>query len=294
MAQESHQQTLDGVLFEDAPEPPKDEAPAEVEKPEAPPEKVEPLSRPRRADGTFKTKEEIAAEKAPKEPEAKTEEPAKEVVAEPKAAAPATKQELDPQVKAFLAAAQDERRKRQDLERQLAEIQKRLPQAEPEKKETFWDNPEGFFQKQSQALEEQRLSMKLEAAELIARSKYPDFGEMLPKFEELVRTVPGLMHQWVNSANPGEFAYQTAKNHMQLADAGSIDALRTQIEKEVRVKIEAETRAKNEDKAKEAAKLPTSLSSVKGAAASQQTQEWTGPTSLDDVLEGAPGRKKRG
>src|SRR6185295_15515357 len=134
---EFEQQSLEGILDGSEPKAPEaevKEAPAAGSSGEPPVKepKIEPLERPRRQDGTFKSKDELAAEAKPKE--AAKEAPAKEEPAAEKPApaaekpAEAPKPQMDTQIRAFLAVAQDERRKRQDLERQLAEIRQKLPQ----------------------------------------------------------------------------------------------------------------------------------------------------------------------
>lgn len=290
-------QGLDGILSGEAPRtpeaPPEDASPDPSTRPMAE-GKIEPLDRPRRADGTFKSKDEIAAEQEKAPPAEAKPEPAnvEATPAAPKpetapAAAPA-QPPMDPQVKAFLAAAQDERRKRQELERQLAEIRQQLPKPEQPQGKTFWDDPEGFLKERLTSMEQARdqsaLQVRMQTADMLARSKYPDYEEKLHVFEELAQTVPGLAQQLVAAEHPGEFAYTTAKNHMMIREAGGVEAL---VEKRVaaeRVRIEGELKAKAEELAKSKAALPGTLSDIKGAASNQQRAEWTGPSSLDDVL----------
>lgn len=199
------------------------------------------------------------------------------------------KQEFSDKEKALLAAAQDERRKRQDLERRLQEAIKDKELKKPEK--PFWEAPEEHFK----AVEEQHKSWEqkqqeretvsfLRVSELMSRQKHPDFDEKVEYFGKLVTDIPGLYQKWMGSPDPGEFAYKTAKEHKDLQEAGNIDNLRAQIQKEERIKLEAELKEKASKLEKEREALPGTLSDARGTK--QQKTVWGGPTTLDDVLKG--------
>jgi len=125
---------------------------------------------------------------------------------------------------------------------------------------------------------------RLQTAEVIARSKYPDFDEKIAVFGEVLQQNPVLHAQWLQSPDPAEFAYRAGKNHKELQEAGDIDSLRAKIEKETRIKIEAEMKAKAEELEKERAKIPPSLSDVRGATTQATRPVWNGPTPLNDIL----------
>lgn len=227
---------------------------------------------------------------ATKEPEApaaekKTEEPA----APPKPAA--QQQEFTDKEKAFLRAAQEERGKRQELERKIAayEAEKAKATAEPEK--TFWDDPEAALarnqEQQAKHLAEVRMEIqksRVQTAESIARGKHTDYDEKIATFGTLIEQTPGLFQQWLADPDPAEFAYRLGKNHMDLQQAGSIDGLRAQIEKETRIKLEGELKAKSEAFARERAALPSSLSDARSTGVNRPV--WGGPLSMDDILKG--------
>ena len=296
------QTSLDGIL-NDKPEKPKEkaEAPAPVEKTEtAPTEKVEAekpeveRSTSRRAEhrkkeleaqgrdpetGKFIPKEEAKAEE---KPAAKAEEK-KEPAAPPK-------EELTPKERAAFAKAADETRKRQLLEQELNRLRQQQappPAAAPGAPKTFWDDPEGALKAEEQKRQQNAIQTTLKVSEIIARSKYKDFDEKVDKFAELAKTVPGLAAQWIASPDPAEFAYVTGKNHIELQQAGSIDNLRSEIEKklsaEIEAKVEAKYKAKAEETEKQRAALTPSLSRVTGTGR-PAAQTFTGPTSLDDIL----------
>lgn len=190
--------------------------------------------------------------------------------------------------KAFLAKADDEKKKRQELEKWKQEAEKRFSQPQTPAKEAeapkqFWDDPEGSLKSFESRLSQEITKSRLNTAEMVARQRHTDFDTVIEKFGELLTNTPGLSAQWLNSQDPAEFAYKISKNHMELQEAGDIDKLRAKIEKETRLKIEGELKSKSEALEKEKASIPGTLSDVKGTAAGNKVA-WTGPTTLDSIL----------
>lgn len=237
------------------------------------------------ATGQFAKKDESATEKKPEVPaELKTAEPAK--VPE-KVAAPV--EEMTPREKAAFAKATDETRKRQELERQLAELRSGKPAAEPEKPKAFWDDPEGALNKHKQEIRDVATNTRLQTAEMIARSKYSDFDEKVGVFAELVQQTPSLAGPWLAAPDPAEYAYKVGKTHLELRQAGSLDELRKKIEADtearVRSKMEAEYKAKEDEAAKQRAALVPSLSGARGGTGNAGKPVFAGPTPLEEILK---------
>lgn len=216
------------------------------------------------------------------------EEPKVEVKEEPKVEPKVQepkREEFTDKERAFLRGLEEERRKRQDLERQLSEI--RAAQQQPGEKKTFWDDPEGHFKNFQQNLEktltQREINAKFATSEAIARSRYTDFDDKVQVFAQLMRDSPGLQSQMLSAPDPGEFVYRTAERTMLLRDAGGLDQLMAKKEKEIRAKLEAEYKAKQDAADKQRAELTGSLSEVRGAS-TKQVQTFTGPTPLEDIL----------
>jgi hypothetical protein len=289
--------TPDGVPIEReeraAPEPA-----APVEKAEAveaaPIEKVQSRKkafqqkeRDTREAGNGRVRDPETGQYVPKAAEPVAETPVTEVKAETQEPAPQQsvkeppKQEFTEKERAFLAAAQEERRKRQALEHQLAELQKKPA----EEKKTFWDDPEAALQHFQQQTETAITKTRLDTAEAIARTKYKDFDANVAEFAELMQTVPGVKQQWLAATDPAEFAYQVGKRQKELKSIGNLEEYRANIERETRAKLEAEYKAKEEERRKLAADLPTSLSDVRGSNPSNRVV-FAGPPSFEDILSG--------
>jgi len=209
---------------------------------------------------------------------------------------PVEKQEVKPEVKqeqkqeqqkmtdkerALLASAKDERRKRQDLERRIAEMEASRPVEEPKQ---FWEDPEEKLLQFKTEVQGMMRETRLNTVEDIARTKYSDFDEKIDVFAEVLQQTPGLREQWLNSPNPAEFAYKLGKNYQDLNNAGNLDSMLAAKEKELRLKIEAEFAEKAESKKKELESLPTSLSGARSTGSNSQI--WNGPSSFNDILKG--------
>lgn len=213
-------------------------------------------------------KQEVKAETAP---EPAPQQPVKEQ----------PKQEFTEKERAFLAAAQEERRKRQALENQLRELQSKPA----EEKKTFWDDPEAAFKHFQEQTEHAITKTRLDTAESIARQKYKDFDENVAEFAQLMATIPGVKEQMLSSPDPAEFAYRTGQRQKELKSIGNIEEYRAKIERETRAKLEQEYAAKEAERKKLADSLPPSLSDARGSNPSARVV-FNGPPSLADVLGG--------
>lgn len=213
-------------------------------------------------------------------------------------AAPAKAEpEMSSKEKALLAAAQDERGKRQEFERKYKELEAKLaqapapaaPAAPAEPAKTFWDDPEAALARHQAEVRGMMNHERLVFSENMARSRHPDFDEKIDVFEELMKETPALRQQMMASPDPATFAYKTSKAHMELREAGNLDELRAKIEKETRIKVEAEMKDKAEKdaaaRAREKAALPGSLSNVTGVGGVGAKPIWAGPTPLDSILK---------
>jgi len=218
--------------------------------------------------GQFK-KEETKEEKAEVKAEVKT-----EVKVEPK------KEEFTEKERAFLRGLEEERKKRQELERQLQALQK---PTEKKEEKTFWDDPEGKLNAHTQQVQQIALQTKLQTSEVIARSRYKDFDEKIQVFAQVLEQTPGLHSQWLSSPDPAEFAYRAGSARAELTAAGDMEKWREQVRTEERKKIEAEFKAKQDELEKQRKELPSSLSDVRGAVKHQPV--FTGPIPMEDILK---------
>ncbi len=242
---------------------------------------------------TMAREKERAAQEAGKEPP-----PVKASAETPPVEVKPPEQEMTPKEKAAFTKAADEARKRQEKEQENAQLRAQiaaLTQAQQrhaqqqEAPKPFLEDPEGHFngfaQNVVQALAQTRQEIagnRLATSEMIARSRHADFDEKMAAFKDIVAQAPQVWAQCSANVDPAEFAYTTAKNHMDLQAAGDIPTLRANLERELRIKWDQEQKDKQETVRKERAAIPPSLSDARGVR--QNKVAWGGPTTLDSIL----------
>lgn len=194
--------------------------------------------------------------------------------------APAAKQ-LPPEE---YAALKDERRKRQALERELEQMRSKPVTTEESTPPDFWENPNQFLDQWGNQFGEQ-LMQRIEArtwqanaqkSEMAARAKYDDFDDKIATFHELAAADPRLAQELRSAPDVAEFAYRKATEAMMLQEHGGITGL-LQAE---RAKWEAELRSS----APVIPQVPLSTAAERSVA-SRGGPAWTGPKSLDELLQ---------
>lgn len=244
---------------------------------------------PRDEQGRFAPKAEAL------EPEAETGEPAAPVddQPEPQTEVPPTPEaEPEPQAIPF-KALKDERAKRQQLEAELERLRSQIqqpqqpqyqpqPQFHPEADEVPDPvvDPAGYADwVESRALARintQRVAQSAQAA----RGKYPDFDQAVQAFQQMAQVNPMLEQMMLQQPDPAEWAYRTAKTHMEVTQYGGLDAA-------VEARVQAALAAEMEKlKAQAAVKpqVPPSLATERTVAPRTNSVPWAGPPSLDSIL----------
>lgn len=153
-----------------------------------------------------------------KEPPVETNTPARDEAGRfaPKAEEP--KVEAKPELsKADVAAIIDERRKRQGLERELAQLRQQQPQ---KPKTDIFENPDVAINERLQErlspLENTIFNLQVE----LAKSKMPDFDDAAKAFFTHAQNDPVLMHQADTAPDQFAFIYREGKRLQELGDVG--------------------------------------------------------------------------
>lgn len=196
------------------------------------------------------------------------------VAVEPETPAPEVTTTPEPaEERVPVAAVIAERKKRQELERRLAEYERNQQQTQPQ---SFYEAPDEFV---SQV--EQRATQRLHAAlEAQAREVYPDYDEVFSELTTYAEENPACVPQIMGSPNPALAAYKFGKQLRELKDMQDPAAYRQKVEAEVRAKLEAEYTAREEAKRKAAEAVPPDLSAVR----SSRDSEVIADDSLDSIL----------
>jgi len=182
-------------------------------------------------------------------------------------------------------AVLDERRKRQELEQRLKDLESKK---EPEPAPDWWADPEKAAQHQSQQIEARLYQQKVELSQDFMRSQHEDYDDMEARFMEMAQENPALRTELQKSANPARFAYETARKAAEYEAIKDVDSYKAKMEAEVRKDVEAKLRkeieAEQEKKAKKEAAIDPSLASTssKGGLTSD---DYAGPTPLDEILK---------
>jgi hypothetical protein len=162
-----------------------------------------------------------------------------------------------------IAAIHDERRKRQELERRLAEYEQRLQaiQNPPQPAPDMFENPEGWQghfgqQVRQTAVQEASFNSLLNTSEMLCRDKFDDFEDAKGKFMQLAEGNPVLAQQALSDPHPWRKAYQIVKNHEKMEALGATDAqsLEAKLREQIRAELEAERGP--------AVQIPTSLATA--------------------------------
>lgn len=200
--------------------------------------------------------------------------------AEEAASAPPAQEESNVPVKAL----QEERRKRQELEQQIAAMQAQFAlQKQPQTPvPEFWDDPQGFMAKQLeqhteqviQRFQQQQTMERINASETAAKARHSDYDDAFRAFQQAAQANPSLIQQMTSASDPAEFAYSKGKTALELERVGSIDELL------------AQKRAEWEAEVKAAAPKPSFPASTvtDGSVASRGGPIWAGPTQDRDIL----------
>lgn len=224
----------------------------------------------------------------------------------------ATPPEDDRQSRAFQKAAEDERHKRQALEREFeelrrqnAEIQRQLQaQQRPQQQPPEFLDPEGTqflhsrfnaaLQERDAAYNQALLETRVVQSQEIMRGRHADYDEVEAVFAEAMDADPTLVAKMQAHPMPALFAYQEGKRHKVLKEMG------TDPESYIASRVEAALakRQAEQQPAPQATPAtptppppPPSLATIPSAT-SHRAQAWQGPVSLDDLLS-QPLRRSR-
>lgn len=144
-----------------------------------------------------------------------------------------------------LKAVEDERRKRQELERKVAEYeamfqqQKQQPPAEPPN----WElEPSQAAQAMQAQIQTRLYQQAVYTSERILRQQHPDYDDAATVFAEVARNDPALAAEVFQHPFPAEFAYQHGKRLMLLREIGDDpEAYRQKLREQVMAELQQGT-----------------------------------------------------
>ena len=188
-------------------------------------------------------------------------------------------------------AVADERRKRQELEKRLAEFEQRFAQLsqpqQPAPEPPSWElEPAQAAQYLQQQFAHQVWETKVSLSEEVMREKYGDYDDVSATFAEAARRDPSLLNRLYAAPNPARFAYQEGKKLKTLAEIGDDpDAYERKIlEKYGYTPGQQQTSAPPREAPRTAQSVPRSLARDVSQQPRNNRGQFDGPASLDDLL----------
>ncbi len=256
------------------------EAPVEVTKAEETPATPEPeqtkADRERDEQGRFKAKQEAEARAKEEAKPAKVEKPAPTAVEKPKEPA-------DDPPHVPVKAMQEERKKRQELERQLAQLRQQQQKPPPD----VIQDPEGFRQHIQSDLRSQLENERVNMSAAWAKRQYQDYESVMETWFQLTADNPVLYAQATKQDLPADWAYQHAKRHLLLQEIGDPTQYRQKLESELEAKLREKFEAEYAAKAPRApvsVPAPSLANATSSGRLSTAEPAWGGPTPLTKLL----------
>ena len=184
------------------------------------------------------------------------------------------------------AAVLDERRKRQELERKLAEFEK-SNEDKPDRPDLFAD-PDGALEHVRAELREELQSTisntRLEISQELMRDRHDDYDELETEFVDMAKDNPVLLKELNASPNPARYAYETARKAREAAELKDVDKMRAKMESEIRAEIEAKLKAEMEESSQKASKKREAVAPSLAASQSKGGVDDHQDDSLDAIL----------
>lgn len=190
----------------------------------------------------------------------------------------------------------DERRKRQELQRRLEELEAQIhqtrPQPEPQAAPDWELEPKQAASHFAEQLEIARYQDRVSITEEILREKHTDYDEVAAAFAEAARNDPHMREAVFKAPNPARYAYQAGKMLMLMRNIGNDpDSYRAKIEAEVLAKYgiqpgsEGQSRETTPNPKPPAAQVPRSLArDVSQVPRNSRGQFDSGPAPLEDLI----------
>jgi len=182
-------------------------------------------------------------------------------------------------------ALEDERRKRQQLEQELAQMRQtqQHPQHQQAPQEQHQLPPEVFLQQQ---IVNERLNM----SEMIVRQQHDDVDTVIERFQQEAQNNPALGAQLQSQTHPWKWAYDYAKRLMLMDEIGSDpEAYKQRLREQLMAELQQQQQEQSPTPAAvnppaEKPNIPQSLATARSAAA-RSAPNWTGPTPLADIIK---------
>jgi hypothetical protein len=184
-------------------------------------------------------------------------------------------------------AVLDERRKRQELEKKVAEYEAKLrqpqqPQQQQEQPDWF-ASPEQAAQAMQAQFAQSMFETRVATSERILKKEHADYDEVSNLFAERAKHDPHLLQQLYQHPFPAEFAYEVGQQIKLFEEIKDPKAYREKVRAELLAEMQpGDQRSQAPATSKPA--VPRSLARDVSTQPRTQTGQFTGPTPLDELL----------
>ena len=175
-------------------------------------------------------------------------------------APPADAEKSDSDKTVPLGALEAERKKRQELEKQIEKLQKDIAGKEVDRgvehngeSPDMYEDPEGYKKWLRNEIRAEVKTTTFEQRVKITQDEFkkthPDYDEKVEVFKKLTELNPSLADELVSVSNPAKFAYDTVvtyEENKRLSSPETLKSARAKIEAEIRAEIAAEARKASE------------------------------------------------
>lgn len=226
-------------------------------------------------DGFFEESEaaEVTAEDEKVEPAEVEAEPVEKVETEAKAKdkpepkEEPTSPEEDEKQNWTLAAVKDERQKRQEAQKRIEELERKLAERDSKQEEIpdVFEDQKAFVESIRNEQRQELQNMRLEMAREFMMEAHKDYEEMEAKFIELAKENPVLKSQAQKASNPAKFAYQQAKKYAEWQEMQDIDTAKQKLRAELREELKKELEAEKAEKAAKTSDITPSLAKARAS-----------------------------
>ena len=201
--------------------------------------------------------------------------------------APESKSEPEPSPKesAAISQARDERQKRQKLERQLGDIQRKLDEKDAPVRPSVLDDEDGAFNHLQQSVQSTIVTERIGISREFMLSMKDDYEELEGEFLDLVVENPSLRDEMVAHPMPAKFVYETARKRRELKEMDNMPDFKAKLKAELRAEVLAELKGEVKDE-QDAKAEATAIAEQPSLAESRSTGSEATPVdeSLEDIL----------
>lgn len=188
-----------------------------------------------------------------------------------------------------LKALEDERRKRQELEKRLQELEQRAQPRQPQQSQQQpppqfpdpLDDPQGYARYMQQELQRSQFETRAMVSQEMMRAQHKDYDEVEAIFVEAAKSNPMLLQEMISHPVPGKYAYEQGRKIKLMNEISDPDAYRARLREEILAELNG-TQAQAP-----VAPAPKSLAGATSAPVKHSTRksQYDGPADLSELLD---------